>query len=133
MTDAIMEKLKEVIIKTLPKKVKIAQVSLFNHWEDFLKRFCSVGGVIEATPLCSPNQISQPSISFFIEPSGESTLIGTFDRIEATQYVNGGCFFPATSLPQMNIKTFIDSIGGVMYDKGLIGHVTIDLVTFPNP
>lgn len=133
MTDGIIQKLKEVMIKTIPKKVSIAQKSLFNTWDQFLARFCKVGGVIEATPLCSPNLISQPSISFFIEPSGESTLVGTFDRIEATQYVNGGCFFPATSLPEMNIQEFTSSVGSVMYDKGLIGHVTVDLVTFPNP
>lgn len=133
MTEGIVSKLKEVIVKTIPKKVKIAQPSLFPNWESYLERFCNTGGVIEAVPLCSPNQISQPSISFFVEPSGESTLVGTFDRIEATQYVNGGCFFPASSLPQMNISAFINSIGSIMYEKGIIGHVTVDLVTFPNP
>jgi hypothetical protein len=35
-----------------------------------------------------------PSVSFFIEPSGDTKLIGSFDRIEATQFVSGGCFFP---------------------------------------
>lgn len=44
-----------------------------------------------------------PSVSFFIEPDGETRLIGSFDRIEATQYVNGGCFFPQTSLPSVNL------------------------------
>lgn len=33
----------------------------------------------------------------------------------------------------MNIQEFTSSVGKVMYDKGLIGHVTVDLVTFPNP
>ena len=33
MTEAITEKLKDVIIKTLPKKVKIAQPSLFRTWD----------------------------------------------------------------------------------------------------
>ena len=33
----------------------------------------------------------------------------------------------------MNLVTLSKSIGDVLYDKGLIGHVTVDLVSFPNP
>ena len=49
-----------------------------------MKRFCKVGGVIEATPMCPSSQLSMPSVSFFIEPDGNTQLIGTYDRIEAT-------------------------------------------------
>ena len=53
MTEAISKKLEEVIIKVLPKKVKIAQNSLYKSWESYIQKFCEIGGVIEATPLCS--------------------------------------------------------------------------------
>jgi hypothetical protein len=33
----------------------------------------------------------------------------------------------------MNLKTLCHSVGDVLYGKGLIGHITIDLVSFPNP
>ena len=33
----------------------------------------------------------------------------------------------------MNLTTLCESIANVLYEKGLIGHVTIDLVSFPNP
>lgn len=33
----------------------------------------------------------------------------------------------------MNMRTLCDSVGQVLYDKGVIGHVTIDLVSFPDP
>ena len=33
----------------------------------------------------------------------------------------------------MNLKTLCASVGNVMYEKGIIGHITIDLVSFPNP
>lgn len=62
----------------------MAQPSLFRSWEFYIKRFCKVGGVIEAAPLCSPAHISMPSIAFFIEPDGNVKLVGSFDRIEAT-------------------------------------------------
>ena len=33
----------------------------------------------------------------------------------------------------MNLMTISKAIGSVLYDKGVIGHVTIDLVSFPDP
>ena len=91
------------------------------------------GGIIEASPSCAQNQMASPSISFFIEPNGEIDVIGSFDRFAAKQHINAGCFFPQTSLPNMNLQTLSNSIGSVLYDKGVIGHVTVDLVSFPEP
>lgn len=33
----------------------------------------------------------------------------------------------------MNMKSICNSIGSVLYSKGVIGHVTVDLVSFPDP
>lgn len=33
----------------------------------------------------------------------------------------------------MNLMTISKAIGNVLYEKGVIGHVTIDLVSFPDP
>ena len=33
----------------------------------------------------------------------------------------------------MNMMTICTSIGEVLYIKGIIGHVTVDLVSFPDP
>lgn len=116
MTEAIVKKLEEVMIKIVPKKAKIAMPSLYRNWDDYIKRFCKIGGVIEAAPMCSPAHLSMPSVSFFIEPDGETRLVGSFDRIEATQYVNGGCFFPQTSLPSVNLVWLAKSITTVLYE-----------------
>ena len=55
------------------------------------------------------------------------------DRFSARAYVNAGCFFPQQSLPNMNMMTICKSIGDILYEKGVIGHVTVDLVSFPDP
>ena len=55
------------------------------------------------------------------------------DKFQAKEYVNGGCFFPQQSLPNMNMKSICTSIGQVLYSKGVIGHITVDLVSFPDP
>lgn len=77
--------------------------------------------------------MASPSIAILIEPSGEIELIGSFDKFTAKEFVNGGCFFPQQSLPNMNLQSVSSSIGQVLYDKGVIGHVTIDLISFPDP
>jgi len=133
MTESIVRKLQEVIKKVLPKKVKIAQPSLYRSYDAFMEKFCKSGGVIEAAPVCSPSKVSSPSVSFMIEPHGEIAILGSFDKFYASEYVNAGCFFPQTSLPAMNLLTLCQSVGKVLYEKGLIGHITIDLVSFPNP
>jgi hypothetical protein len=77
--------------------------------------------------------MSSPSLSFLIEPDGEIELIGSMDRFASKEFINAGCFFPQQSLPNMNMKTICSSIGEVLYEKGVIGHVTVDLVSFPDP
>lgn len=133
MTESIVRKLQEVIRKVLPKKIKIAQPNLYRSYEAFMEKFCKTGGVIEAAPACSPSKVSSPSISFFIEPNGAIEIIGSYDKIWASDYVNVGCFFPQTSVPALNLMSLCGSIGSVLYEKGMIGHVCIDLVSFPNP
>jgi len=33
----------------------------------------------------------------------------------------------------MNMMTISKSIGEILYEKGVIGHITVDLVSFPDP
>jgi hypothetical protein len=33
----------------------------------------------------------------------------------------------------MNLLTLCESVGQVLYSKGVMGYVTIDLISFPNP
>ena len=106
---------------------------LFKSWAEYMASFCRVGGIIEAAPTCMSHQMASPSIAFLIEPDGQVQVIGSMDRFTARAYVNAGCFFPQQSLPNMNMMTICKSIGDILYEKGVIGHVTVDLVSFPDP
>lgn len=33
----------------------------------------------------------------------------------------------------MNLMTISKAVGSILFEKGVIGHVTIDLVSFPDP
>lgn len=106
---------------------------LFKSWAEYMTSFCRVGGIIEAAPTCMSHQMASPSIAFLIEPDGQVQVVGSMDRFTARAYVNAGCFFPQQSLPNMNMMTICKSIGDILYEKGVIGHVTVDLVSFPDP
>jgi hypothetical protein len=88
---------------------------LHRSWAEYIEAFCKVGGVIEATPNCLSNLMASPSISFLVEPNGEIQLLASFDKFAAKEYINGGCFFPQQSLPNMNMQSICSSIGAVLF------------------
>lgn len=60
------------------------------------------------------------------------TLQASFDRFEATPFINAGCFYPQTNLPAATVNDLADKVGELLYRKGVIGPVTVDLVSFPD-
>ena len=101
MSEEIVSRLQGTLSKVLPKKVKLAQPTLYHGgWDQYMTEFCKTGGVIEcAPPLCQMNQLKFPSVSFLIEPDGFVKLIGSYDKFCGVEMVNVGCFAPQTSLP----------------------------------
>jgi hypothetical protein len=89
-----MDYVVDILIKYLPKKAVIAMKGLYYTWGEYLTAFCKVGGIIEASPNCLSINMASPSIAFLIEPSGEVQLTGSLDKFQASQFINGGCFFP---------------------------------------
>ena len=54
MSEEIVTRLRDTLAKVLPKKVRLAQPTLYRDgWEQYIADFCRQGGVIEcAPPLC---------------------------------------------------------------------------------
>ena len=48
----LVEQIKAILVKSLPKKAVIAMPTLFKTWQEYLAAFCRVGGIIEASPTC---------------------------------------------------------------------------------
>ena len=59
-----------------------------------MKEFVRVGGVIEATPVCSFRNTGSVCVSFLIEPDGGVELIGAYNKIECRRYVTAAYSFP---------------------------------------
>ena len=118
------------IHKILPKKAVIAMPSLYQSWKEYLDAFCKRGGVIEAMPSTSVDTHS-PSVSFLIEPDGKIQVIGSYDRFNGKEFLNAGCFYPQTSLPDINLESLSNAVGQSLYSKGIMGYITVDLLSFP--
>ena len=82
LNEDIIRRLQATLCKLLPKKTKFAHPTLWSGgFEQYMAEFCRVGGVIEcAPPLCALGKLKFPSVSFLIEPDGETKLIGSFDK-----------------------------------------------------
>jgi hypothetical protein len=48
----LVEQIKPILAKYLPRKAIVAMPSLFKSWEEYMVSFCRVGGIIEASPTC---------------------------------------------------------------------------------
>ena len=130
ISDAIINKIRFVIEAQLHKKATLVMDQIYEDWDDFLKRFCKVGGVIEAMPNTPPHHINKPSVSIFIEPSGEIHVTGALDKIEAGRYINCGFFFPQTSVSGPTINKLGLDMGKVLHQKGMIGFFDIDFISY---
>lgn len=98
-----------------------------------MRKYCSIGGVIEACPnLSTLDKMQSSSISFAIEPDGAVEVIGSFDRFQSSSFVNVGSFFPQSSLLKVDLQKLTNSIGKVLFEKGVFGFCSVDLVVFPN-
>lgn len=132
LSEETQEDLYNYLSMTIPKKIRISMPAIYPSWKEYLKEFTRVGGVIEACPSVAPTKIQGVKVAFCILPDGGISLIGAYDKVEARKYVTGGFIFPQSSLPNMNLQMLASSIGSVLYEKDIIGNVTVDLVSFPD-
>jgi hypothetical protein len=58
--------------------------------------------------------------------------VGSYDKFSGAEFVNAGCFSPQKSLPSIDLMKICNSVGEVLYEKGSFGHVTVDLISYPN-
>ncbi len=66
VNEAVLARIREVLVAVLPVRVKFATPSLYPNWKEFLMHFLRKGGIIEAMPNEQNSSISSPSISFMI-------------------------------------------------------------------
>ena len=95
--------------------------------------FTHKGGIIEAIPNTNHSKLASPSIFFLIEPDGGLNILGAYDKISGKDFINVSCVYPQQSLPSINLEAICDTVGRALYEKGVFGYTTLDLIAFPDP
>lgn len=124
---AAVNKVLEELVRVLPRKVEMAHKDLFPSWEAFLDTFTRVGGVIEAVP---PAAVDSPSVNLLIDPTGEVSVHSTHDHIFTADYHYVGATFPQQTANRRALNAASLAVGKVCADKGIIGYVSVDFVSF---
>ena len=88
------------------------------------------GGLIEAMPTSRVENSSSPALMFRIEPDGNVVLLGSYDKIQGTKLVNFACVFPQASLPSINLKQVVATLGESLYAQGVFGYITLEMLAF---
>mmetsp|Transcript_3280 Transcript_3280/g.8250 ORF Transcript_3280/g.8250 Transcript_3280/m.8250 type:complete len:443 (+) Transcript_3280:157-1485(+) len=124
---AAVNKVVEELVRAVPRRVEIGHKELFPSWEAYLETFVRVGGVIEAVPA---GAVSSPSVNLVIDPSGEVQIQSTHDQIFSGSYQYVGAVFPQKCVNNAALRQAAMAVGRVCVDKGIIGHVQVDFVSF---
>lgn len=110
--------------------IRYSVPSLYPTWRSYIEKFTSQGGIIQSTPVVNKADITFPCISFTIEPDGQLNFVATADYLHSVDYINAGAFFPQTSIAHEDIISLTNKLGKSLFNKGLLGYFTLQMVAF---
>lgn len=113
---------------TIKELVRFVMPSMYKDWEHYLGEFCRRGGLIQRT---LKNRATDLGVTMSIDPDGFTQLISACELVQSREYLNTGALFPAKSLGQNALLRVCRAISSALFQKGIFGHIYIQLVVFP--
>ena len=81
-------------------KIEIVNKCDYN-WEEYLRKFCQYGGIMEASPTFSLKAVAKPSLAFLIEPDGQINYICSYDNCNHNIFYSIAAISPQSSSPKL--------------------------------
>lgn len=123
------------LILELPSVLAIhsvpANTGLFPTWSHYLQEFLSHGGSIEADP--PSDSVTSVTIDLLLEPNNTHSILSTWDQIHSGPYQVWGGSMPQSSIEPNMLQDIINGLSDAASARGIVGHISVDLVTFIHP
>lgn len=109
-------------------RLNIQCPTLFRSAKEYMAQFYERGGIIEAQAPSGGTQSIQ--VSFLITPDGNYQVMGSFDKVSTAQTSNRMALYMQSQLSHLNYDTLVSQVSSALYQKGVMGYVSMDLVYF---
>ncbi|XP_069842085.1 IQ domain-containing protein H isoform X2 [Dendropsophus ebraccatus] len=127
-----LQRIAQELPQVLEQYAQPVNTSLYPTWDKFLQTLVSRGGVIEAFP--PAESITCLTIDLLINPDGEIQVLSCGDQIHGTSPLQCvGSSVPQCSVPPDILTSMCHSIGEACKTRGVLGYVSVELLTFIDP
>ncbi|XP_016143366.1 IQ motif-containing protein H [Sinocyclocheilus grahami] len=130
--ESVMIKFLEEVPHLLASYAHPANTSCYATWTCFLEHFLREGGVIEAFP--PSDSVTCLTVDLLVEPGGDVSMLSCGDQLRGLSGLEVvGCTVPQTSICPDVLHSICTRVGQACQQRSIMGHVSLDLVTFLDP
>ncbi|XP_031420660.1 IQ motif-containing protein H [Clupea harengus] len=130
--EEVLVRFLEEVPQLLAQHARPSNRTIYSTWEQFLAHFLRYGGVVEAYP--PSESVTCLTVDLLVEPAGEVRVLCCGDQFHGPSGLEVlGSSVPQTSICPEALHRLCDRVGRACLDRGILGYLALDLVTFLHP
>ncbi|XP_066541844.1 IQ motif-containing protein H isoform X2 [Hoplias malabaricus] len=130
--EPVLMKFLEAVPSLLASYGKPFNTSCYPTWTCFLEHFLKEGGVIEAYP--PSDSVTCLTVDLLVEPEGEVRMLSCGDQLHGPEALEvAGFTVPQSSVCPNTLYSICMCVGQACLQRRILGHLSLELVTFLKP